>query len=93
MSQYIVINTCFGGFSLSDEAKELYATKADKPIEYSWNLEPDDPILVAVVTELGTDANGMSSDLKVVEVPDGVSWTIKEYDGMEHIAEQHRTWS
>jgi hypothetical protein len=25
-------------------------------------------------------------------VPDGVEWTVEEYDGREWVAEVHRTW-
>jgi hypothetical protein len=25
-------------------------------------------------------------------VPDGVDWELSEYDGIEHVAEAHRTW-
>lgn len=50
------------------------------------------PLVVRVVEELGTDASGRFADLKVVEIPDGVQYTIEEYDGLEHIAEVHRTW-
>jgi hypothetical protein len=46
-----------------------------------------------MVEEGGTDVNGTYSDLKVVDVPDDVNWYIEEYDGMEHVAERHRTWS
>jgi hypothetical protein len=53
----------------------------------------DDPLLVQVVEELGAAASGSCADLKVVEVPDGVDWTIDEYDGNEWVAERHRTWS
>lgn len=53
----------------------------------------DDPDLVKVVQELGSEANGKFSKLKIVEIPDGVNWYIEEYDGLEHIAEVHRTWS
>jgi len=28
-----------------------------------------------------------------VEIPDDVKWHIHEYDGLEHVAEDHRTWS
>jgi len=31
--------------------------------------------------------------LKIVEVPDDANWYIAEYDGLEHVAERHRTWS
>ena len=31
--------------------------------------------------------------LTIVDVPDEVKWHIHEYDGLEHVAEDHRTWS
>lgn len=52
-----------------------------------------DPTMIQVVEELGTKANGRFAQLKIVEIPDGVDYTIEEYDGMEHIAEAHRTWA
>ena len=55
-------------------------------------LERDDPILVGVVTALGEAASTRLSKLKVVEIPDDVEYTIEEYDGLEHVAEKHRTW-
>lgn len=51
-----------------------------------------DPLLIQVVEELKEVANGRCADLKIVEIPDGVEWEIDEYDGMEHVAEKHRTW-
>jgi hypothetical protein len=56
-------------------------------------IERDDPILVKIIEELGTVANGPHSKLKVVEIPADVKWEIDEYDGREWIAEVHRTWS
>lgn len=54
------------------------------------------PLLLRVVEELGgghrTGASGFCSHLKIVEIPDGVEWTIEEYDGNEHIAQTHETW-
>jgi hypothetical protein len=52
-----------------------------------------DPALVQTVEELGALASGQYAELKVVEIPDGVNWYVDEYDGREHIAEAHRTWS
>lgn len=53
-----------------------------------------DPELVATVEVLGTqDASGKYAKLVVVEVPDDVEWHIEEYDGLEWVAENHRTWS
>ena len=53
----------------------------------------NDPHLVQVIEELGEAANGDYASLKVVDVPDDVDWDIVEYDGREHVAERHRTWS
>ena len=48
--------------------------------------------VVEAVKELGSDANGDHASLEIVEVPEGVDWTIEEYDGAEWVAEEHRTW-
>jgi hypothetical protein len=37
--QYIVINTCYGGFSLSRQAQELYLERAG--IEYKYHTQQD----------------------------------------------------
>ena len=41
---------------------------------------------------LGEKANTRFSDLKIVEIPDGVDYEIDEYDGIESIHEKHRSW-
>lgn len=56
------------------------------------DIERSDPVLVQVVEELGEKTNGSFAELAIVEIPDGVSWKICEYDENEHIAETHRTW-
>lgn len=64
---------------------------------YEGDIERHDPVLVRVVEELGgghrINASGQYSNLQIVEIPDGVEYTIEEYDGQEHIAETHRTWA
>ena len=65
---------------------------SDESYFYHRDIPRDDPDLVAVVEEMGDKANGTYAALAVVEIPDGVEWEIDEYDGSEHIAEQHRTW-
>jgi len=88
----IVINTCFGGFNISKEAKVLYETITS--IEaISHEMQRDDPVLVKIVEDLGAEANGGYAKLKVVEIPDDVDWFIDAYDGKEWVAEKHRTWS
>lgn len=59
---------------------------------HDTEIKRDDPILVKVVKELGTEANGQCAELKIVTIPKGVEWIIEEYDGLEHIAEVHQTW-
>jgi hypothetical protein len=88
----IVINRCFGGFGLSPVAEGLYLEATEQEDVLIWEIPRTDPILVRIVEELGNKAWGGYSELKVVEVPDNVEWTIKEYDGMEWIAEVHQTW-
>lgn len=64
----------------------------EKDFFYYGDLERTDPILVQVVEELGEEASGRCSALKVVEIPDGIEWEIDEYDGLESIEEKHRSW-
>lgn len=59
----------------------------------SRDIPRDDPDLIAVVEQLGIEANGRFAELRVVEIPDDVDWEIAEYDGSEWVAEKHRTWS
>ena len=91
----IVINTCYGGFGLSDLAMRRYAEI--KKIEdvntiHVYDIDRADPALVQVVEELGKKSNDIYSELCIVEIPEDVSWYIEEYDGKEHVAERHRTW-
>jgi len=92
----IVINKCYGGFSLSPAGTKRFQELGGKLAEYdsaSRRSGRNDPLLVQAVEELGEAADGSHAELKVVEIPDGVNWTIEEYDGWEWIAEAHRTWS
>lgn len=59
---------------------------------YEGDLERNDPKLVQVVEELGQKASGNCAQLSIVEIPDGIDWCIDEYDGLETVEEQHRSW-
>ncbi len=60
---------------------------------YYGNIERTDPDLVKVVETLGEkQSSGSFSELRVVEIPDGVEWELDEYDGIESIHEVHRSW-
>lgn len=92
----IAINTCYGGFSLSQKAIDLYNQLSGKEAYYHFDIERNDPFLIQVIEQLGTEANGTSANLHIVEIPEDVKWHIAQYDGSygsEHVAENHRTWS
>ena len=95
----IVINTCFGGFGLSKKAikelakrKNVKLTNRDSEYFLIKKTRRNDSDLVAIVEEMGDNANTRYSDIAIIEIPDDVNWIITQHDGMEHVAEQHRTW-
>lgn len=93
----VVINTCYGGYRLSEEAanwliehgidESYYKDFNEKYIhhELSYNVPRHHPLLVKCVEELGTEkASGIFAYLKVVEIDSDV-YRIDEYDGMESV--------
>jgi len=56
------------------------------------NIERNDPDLITVVEGLGDEANGQHAQLEIIEIPDGINWEVDDYDGMETVEEQHRSW-
>lgn len=85
------------------EGEAYYKMSRDERTDYNWkysqqiwyqgdNLTRNDPILVQVVEEMGDKAWGRYAKLAIVEIPDDVQWIIEENDGMEWVAEKHRTW-
>ena len=88
----VVINGCYGGFSLSDEALAYLGIPGGS--RYSYDDDRTNPKLVECVEKLGEAVNHDSASyLYVVEVPDDVKWTITDYDGLEQVEEVHRVWS
>ena len=87
----VVINRRYGGFGLSSEAKTILALRGVDMNDYD-NIRSNQDV-VEVVERLGKLADGDHAELKVVEIPDDVKWHIEEYDGMEWVAEDHRSWS
>jgi hypothetical protein len=80
----IVINSCYGGFSLSNMAVKRYEELGGSYQGHN-SCDRNDPILVQVVEELGDDANGSCAELEIVELPAGTLYRITEYDGYESI--------
>ena len=78
----IVLNECFGGFSLSDHAANVLGVKVyDRSIEVRT-----DPMLIAMVEMDPEVASGEYAELYVGEIPENATdWEISEYDGIESI--------
>lgn len=83
----IVYNACYGGFGLSNKARELYCTLSGvDPLEfYDSDLDRTDPILVQVVKELGSKADGRHANLQIRDLEPGTLYRIDEYDGWETV--------
>ena len=75
-----VLNKCYGGFDLSEEAQEILG-QAD------YEIKRDNPDLLALIEEKGIQfVQGKYAKLKVVEVPESATdFTLDEYDGWERI--------
>jgi hypothetical protein len=104
----IAVNKCYGGFSVSlAVAKELGIGTESVFLKNSvilsnedFGIESDDyyafradPRLIAAIEKLGTEkSSGNFAKVCITEIPDGVEWTIGEYDGQEWVSEKHRSW-
>ena len=89
----IVINAAYGGFELSKEFYQHYKIPIIET-EYSFYPAKDDwtenfrtdARVIEYIENFGADkASGPYSHLKIVEVPKGTRYRIREYDGQEWI--------
>ena len=86
----IVINDYLGGFELSEKALNILKNRGFDEEEIGnfrfGNFRRDYKEVIQVIEELGEEANGLCSDIKVVEIPDdSTDWDIIEYDGSEYV--------
>lgn len=87
----VVLNACYGGFSLSKIALNTYNEKrtAEGLPTQKWedDIDRHDPLLVEVVRELGSKANGSSANLIIKKIPAkyATCYVIDEYDGAESV--------
>lgn len=99
----VVVNRCYGGFSLSKTGYEDLVARGFERVDheshceesgmYHVEVERNDPRLVAMVESIGREeASGLCAKLEIVDIPDGVDWQVDDYDGVEWVAEKHRTW-
>jgi hypothetical protein len=79
----VVINSSYGGYGLSEEAKARLKELGEEHHEY--DIPRHDPTLIQVIEELGSDrASGNYAQLEIVEIV-GRTYRIEEYDGMESV--------
>ena len=78
--------------TMTMEERQAANAKWDEQVFRPRDIARDDPVLVQTVLELGDEAGSWACVPTVVEIPDDVEWDIEEYDGLEWVAERHRTW-
>ena len=93
----VVINTCYGGFDLSDDALRMLAARRGLSMEetrdeYIYggtciNGARSCPALIATIERLGEkESSGRHSELEIVELEDKNGlYSINEYDGWESV--------
>jgi hypothetical protein len=77
----ILYNNCYGSWSLSSKADQLYKLR-----HTNYNLDyRDDPILVQIYKELGDEFDNKYSETKIWKIPKKYKnyYYISEYDGNE----------
>jgi len=91
------------GEVIFDRTKEEYTMSSVSKSEYIhmmgryWDTWTGDnrthPLVVGVVKALGEKASARLSHLTIVKVPADAKWKIDDYDGMESVEEEHRSWT
>jgi hypothetical protein len=90
MVQKILINGDYGSYSLSKEAIKMYNERSGKPAyAYDRTLRTD-PIMIAIVEELGS-----CNSLVVETIKPGYEdfYTVEEYDGAESIQYNEKAYN
>lgn len=82
----ILINTTYGGYSLSEEAAEATSHIANR-YDLSRQSYRTNPEVLRIFEEMGSEAfSGYCSEIEMVSIPDeATDWMITEYDGLEEV--------
>jgi len=91
----IVINVSYGGFHLPSDIFVRYKELANKPeLANDWDVQRDDEHLVQIAEELvaANKHRWAGCELKIVEIPIWVKWSIFDRDGKEEVHEHHNVW-
>lgn len=87
----IALNSCFGGFGLSYKAEKILAgifgISDELPCHFGIQIPRTHPVLIQVIKELGKEADDPCSSIRIERFAKIYknSYTISEYDGIEHL--------
>lgn len=95
--EYIKVSGCVEeSFDLTASSKDLGDKITSVPNEsFYWPNFDDlrsDSDLIYVIEQMGDEANGLCSNLKIADIPDGADYEITYYDGMESVVPPRSSW-
>ena len=88
MSIEVMINECYGGFSVSNSAINEYRKRCpEKEAVCNYDVDRDDAVMIQIFKEMGERANGKHAQIKLQQIPARYArhYSIGEYDGLEHV--------
>ena len=83
----VLLNDCYGGWSISSKAKELYTLRRTENSN-NYLSRRSDPIFIQIYKELGDKFDGMRhSKTRIEKIPKKYEnhYYISEYDGLERV--------
>ena len=79
------------GDSFPNDDKQKYDALNEHSLYLNEHYRTDE-VLISIVEDLGSEANGKYADLKIVEIPDDLDYVIDDYDGIETLHQNIPTW-
>jgi hypothetical protein len=82
----VLYNNCYGGWGISDKAKELYKLRKTENFNNCVRRRSD-PILIQIYNELGNEFDAEFSKTTIEKIPKKYEnyYFISEYDGLEAV--------
>ena len=82
----VMYNACYGGFGVSESAMTEYKARGGEA-KSTWQIKRHDPVMVAIVKEMGVKAHGAFAKIRLETIPKRFEgfYKISEYDGSESV--------
>ena len=76
------------------EEEQHHLSNEDFGIESdNYNTWRADKRLIDSIEEVGEkNSGGRLASISIIDIPDDINWEIDEYDGIESVHEEHRSW-